>query len=213
MVDLAALATAVRAILPAGLALGVADPQAQPTPFWPGEEITALPRRVAEYCAGRRAARDAMTALGLTAKPVPMGPDRAPIWPQGLTGSISHSGSACFAAVGTTADWRGLGIDLEPEVPLEPELWPTILRPEEIEVLADATQAMALFVIKEAVYKAQYPITKLLFGFEVLTVRLDRDRFEARFTETQGAFAKGDIVAGKWQNCQGHIVAFAGLTR
>lgn len=211
MTDLAALATATRAILPAGVALGAADPLAPPTPFWQGEEISAVPRRLAEYGAGRRAARDAMAALGLVAQPVPRGEDRAPIWPLGVTGSISHSNSACLAVVGKTADWRGLGIDLEPAVPLEPELWPTILRPEEINALSDATQAMVIFAIKEAVYKAQYPITKLLFGFDVLTVRLDGDLFEACFSETQGVFSKGDCVGGRWQNCQGHTVAFAAL--
>jgi 4'-phosphopantetheinyl transferase EntD len=40
-----------------------------------------------------------MDALGLPERPIPMGRDRAPVWPEGVVGSISHSDAFCLAAV------------------------------------------------------------------------------------------------------------------
>ena len=50
-------------------------------------------------------------------------------------------------------DFQGLGLDAEPEVALESGLWPTILC--EGELAPDGFAALAHFVAKEAVYKAQ----------------------------------------------------------
>ena len=50
----------------------------------------AIPKRQAEFAAGRRAARAALTTLGHPAQAIPVGDRRAPIWPQGTVGAITH---------------------------------------------------------------------------------------------------------------------------
>ncbi|MBL3559636.1 4'-phosphopantetheinyl transferase family protein [Rhodovulum sulfidophilum] len=60
------------------------------------EQLTrAVPKRCCEYLAGRLLARAALAALGHPGGPVLPGPGRAPVWPAGAAGSISHSGDLC----------------------------------------------------------------------------------------------------------------------
>ena len=42
-----------------------------------------------------------------------MAEDRAPVWPDGVVGSITHAGNFAAAAVAWAADIAALGIDLE----------------------------------------------------------------------------------------------------
>lgn len=70
-------------------------------------------KRQAEFFFGRLAARLAMRALGRSAVPVPIGPSRQPLWPAGLTGSISHSQDLAAALVVETTRAQAVGIDVE----------------------------------------------------------------------------------------------------
>jgi 4'-phosphopantetheinyl transferase EntD len=208
MTDLKALAAAARAILPAQAAVAATDPRAAAPPLWPGEAITALPKRCTEFAAGRSAARAAMAQLGLPAAAIAMAPDRAPLWPAGLTGSITHSATACLAAVQRAPGL--IGLDLEPATALDRDLWSITLRAEEQEWLATQSNAPLLakliFSAKEAAYKAQYPRSKTLFGFEVLQITLSADSFTARFCQDIPSFAKGTILQGGHTKSQNHFL-------
>ncbi|WP_352542194.1 hypothetical protein [Mesorhizobium sp. M0018] len=59
-------------------------------PF-PPSLCTALPLRGAEFLAGRAMADAALQALGQLTTEIPIGPDRAPVWPKGSVGSITHA--------------------------------------------------------------------------------------------------------------------------
>lgn len=73
----------------------------------------AAPRRIAEFICGRACAREAIRRLTGDIADLPVGPDRAPRWPGGLCGSISHSGRRAIAVAGETTHFIGIGIDLE----------------------------------------------------------------------------------------------------
>lgn len=202
----AAFATALRAVLPAGLRLGQADP-ARVHPLLPGEALPqAVPRRLAEFSAGRAAAR---AALGRPDQALPMGPDRAPVWPTDSLGSITHCAGLCLAVVGGAADFQGIGLDAEPEVPLDPVLRDQILRPDE--QAADGLAALAHFVAKEACYKAQYALSRQLFGFQTLRLVFAQDRFRAAFTETVLPFRKGHVLRGRMIRAGGYLGALVTL--
>lgn len=209
MPDLAALAAAARAILPAGVAVGVADPTQAAAPLWPGEAVpNAVASRQREFAAGRQAARAAMCQLSLPAQAIPAGPDRAPIWPSGLTGSITHSGRLCLAAV--THAPRLIGVDLEPATPLDAGLWDSILLPQEIAALADdpnaGLRAKLIFSAKESAYKAQYARSKTLFGFEVIHITLSANNFTARFTQDIPGFPADTLLCGQHTQVAGHYL-------
>lgn len=193
------LAAALRAALPPRVVLG----RGLPEPLWPGEVVPgAVPARLAEFALGRSAARGAIQALGRAPVAIPMNPDRSPNWPSGITGSISHCAGACFAIAALRADFAGLGLDLEPAQPLDPGLLPVILRPEE-----HGLDPLAVFVAKEAAYKAQYPITGQLFDFQTLSVTLSDNRFAATFQRAVGRFAVGDQLQGRLIRSPQHIAA------
>lgn len=200
MIDLATLRTDVQAHLGPSVGLGVADPTAPVDGLFP-IEVSATGRMVdkrkREFAAGRKAARHAMRMIGLPVVSVPMGADRAPQWPGGLRGSISHCASAALAVTAKQPKVRALGIDVEENDPLEQPLWDTILTPAECARTTNGQDAKRIFCAKEAVYKAQYPITGQRLDFQDLEVTLDGSRFSARTTrevETWPTVTKGALI-------------------
>lgn len=209
MSDLAVLTAAAHAILPASVAVAASDPTAPAKPLWLGETLRgAVDTRIREFSAGRTAARQALVQLGLAPTAIPQGPDRAPVWPNGITGSITHSTTLCLAAVTQTP--MLIGIDLEPATPLAPDLWDTVLLPAEREMLRSNSNAPLLakriFSAKEATYKAQYARSKTLFGFDVIQITLSDSRFTARFTQNVPGFATGTTLHGRSAQAAGHIL-------
>lgn len=207
----------LRAVLPSDIGVGWADPIAD-YPRTPGEDLPhAVPARLREFVAGRHAARMAMQAAGLPKVALPVGADRAPVWPDGVIGSLTHSRTLCLAVAGRAGALSGIGIDLEPATPLERNLWDSILLPEEqINLMrAPADQrgilAKTVFSAKEAAYKAQYPISRTLFGFEVMVIELAGDRFSAMFRDPIPPFAAGHRIEGRIIATEGQIVTLAFL--
>jgi 4'-phosphopantetheinyl transferase EntD len=153
------------------------------------EVLGAVPGRQREFAAGRWCAHHALARLGIEDFAVRVGPQRQPIWPLGVVGSITHTGSYCAAVAGWASDFRGVGIDAEPREPLEEELIPRVCTLREQRWLAphrDAERgllARALFCAKEAWFKHQFPITGVYVEFSELEVSLDlgREGFTARY--------------------------------
>lgn len=202
----------VAEMLPRGVTAGQADPRDTPHGLWQGEQIgPAVPKRLAEFAAGRRAARQALAAMGHPPCAIPVDPDRTPIWPEGISGSISHSDTACLAIVTPSSNWCGVGIDLEPALPLPDGIFAEILLPEEQKSCQSNLDPTIIFAIKEAAYKAQYPITKQMFGFDAMKVTLSTGSFTATLTSHQGNLVAGYEIHGKWGIAAGHIIALAAI--
>jgi len=132
---------------------------------------TAVARRRQEFASGRTCARTALSHLGVRRGPIPIGTDRAPMWPAGALGSISHTGDYCVAVAGLTEDWSGLGIDAEIVAEVSPDLWRTVLCPSEIETLKafgpaqGRRLAAVIFSAKEAFFKCQFPAARRWLDF------------------------------------------------
>lgn len=194
---------ALRSIAPDGVGCAWADPK-QLYPLEDGEGLPkAIPARLAEYSAGRAAAKMALTDAGLPVTGVPHGPDRAPVWPAGVVGSITHTSDDCLAVVAHQQDLRGVGIDLEPNLPLDRQLWPTVLRSDEQADLSKIPEchagraALLRFVAKEAAYKAQYAVTGQMLDFIDLTTTFQAGCFTATFTRDVAPFGAGDGISGR----------------
>jgi 4'-phosphopantetheinyl transferase EntD len=134
----------------------------------------ALPERVAEFARGRQAARMALTALGV------LGADtfavlregrRAPQWPEGVVGAISHSGDWAGAAAAWRRDYLGIGLDLERIRTVKPQLVARIALPLErdwLNALPESRRSLGfalLFSAKESIYKALHPATGVFLGY------------------------------------------------
>ena len=95
---------------------------------------------MAELEAGRAYAKRALAMIGIENVDLPVGPDRAPRWPEGVVGSLTHvrglNGSHVAAAVGWARDIRGLGIDVEYTMAPAPDVWKTILTKRELDQIS-----------------------------------------------------------------------------
>lgn len=176
------IAMTLRAMLGGVLGVGVTDPRDPTDDLWPTERegvARAIPRRVMEFAAGRRAARQAMAALNLPAVAILTGSQREPLWSAGLVGSIAHCETHCIAAVSKTH--AALGIDIEQATPLDTDLIPIVCNDDErcaLDTLPANTRGLAakrIFCAKEAVYKAQYPLTRQVIGFDAVSIMFDKD--------------------------------------
>lgn len=209
MVRQAAAEAALARLFPAGVAVSVVGIGAGPPALLPEEMAAvagAVPARVAEFAAGRLAARRAMAALGHPPGPIPAGADRAPLWPVGLSGSISHAAGVAVAAVRVGGP---LGLDLEEDAALEPDLWPLICDPGELAALPETDRGRAarlVFSAKEAIYKAQYPLTGRLIGFEAVAVTLEDGGFVARLRQEVGPLPQGYRMRGRVERVDGLIL-------
>ena len=208
MRDAAAIAQAVAALFDGEVGVGVTDPQGTSDPLWPGEDAhlgRSVPKRRLEFAAGRMAARQAMRALGLPPQAIPAAPDRAPIWPEGIHGSISHSDSLCVAVV--TQHPRWLGVDIEPAMPLDATLLSEITGNRSTNpTRADLLAARRIFSAKEAAFKAQFPASGKVLGFGAVKVVLEGTAFTATFTDDVPPFTKGDKFLGRHGVVADHFV-------
>lgn len=210
-----ALLAALRDIVPKGAGCGWADPR-QDSGLFAGEKLPgAVPSRLYEFSAGRAAARAAMAEIELAPSAIPHAPSREPIWPAGVMGSITHTATACLAVVLPVGHYRGIGIDLEPQGALGPDLWRSILHPTEWERLASTPQchqaklAQAYFCAKEAAYKAQYPVSREILEFHDFIITFQQGNFEARFQRDVGSFADQSVINGRTKAVDGHLLALA----
>ena len=116
--------------------------------------------------------------LGHEPVALPVGPGRAPVWPAGIIGSISHTDDIAIAAVARQSELRSLGIDLESADPLEPGLLELVCREDERAALAVSglepeLGAKLIFSAKESVYKCLWPLTGIFLEFHAIGIRID----------------------------------------
>ena len=126
----------------------------------PATVLRSVPQRQLEFIAGRVAARAALRAAGLAAPPtIAMGADRAPAWPAGYVGSITHSAGSAWAVAARDTLLRGVGIDLERvvEAPLMRDIGDQVMTRDDALLAVPhwpATRIFSLvFSAKESAYK------------------------------------------------------------
>lgn len=193
----AALIGAMRGLFPAGVGVGFCRIGTAPPP-WPDENAPrAVPARLAEFAAGRAAARAALADAGLPPASIPMGADRAPIWPAGVFGSITHTEGVALAVAGRAP----LGLDAEPDADL-PEDLIALVAPGH-----DARAARLIFAAKEAAYKCQYPITRQLLDFDALEISVAGESLTARLITAAPPLPQGTQLQGRFTRAAGLLLA------
>ncbi|SHL40359.1 4'-phosphopantetheinyl transferase family protein [Halomonas caseinilytica] len=171
------------------------DTQAVHSPLFPVEQAAIVgvsAQRQREFAAGRFAAHAVQAKLGFPPTAIPMGEDRSPIWPAGMVGSLSHTADACIAVGALSHRVQAIGVDVESLVPLEDTLHPDIASPAELACLDSppGLAALRIFSMKEAAYKAQYPLSQAFCDFDALEVVPEG----LRFRHSVAPFARGTIL-------------------
>lgn len=159
---------------------------------------SAIPKRRAEFAAGRRAARLALAEIGKPDATVPAGADRAPQWPEGTLGSITHDDGLALSIVAARRKAGALGIDLTEAAPLPGGTREQILRHRFEAGLTDI-EARAAFSAKESLFKALAPHVGFVFGFAAAVIETDLDggSFRASLVQPLGPFPKGQSWNGR----------------
>lgn len=144
-------------------------------------------RRATEFAEGRACAREALSQVDgeLAHQPIGRAPNRAPVWPEGIVGSISHCAGVRAAAVASNSKIRGLGIDIEEVQELDPAVVAQVLVPEEIAELGNASWVvnpaivaphiaeLIIFSAKESLFKLWSPFTHTWLGYEDAQIHLE----------------------------------------
>lgn len=123
--------------------------------------------------AARIVARQLLARLGHAECAVPKAPSGAPIWPAGVVGSLAHDARVAVSALAMSRDLSALGVDVEPAEPLPSDLLGLVATPQERQKIADdPSRGRLLFVAKEAVYKAVYPLDHMFLEHHDVEVDL-----------------------------------------
>lgn len=134
----------------------------------------AAGKRKTEYLAGRVCAREALRlATGQSGVPR-IGDDRAPVWPAGTVGSITHGAGWAGALAAPRQYYQGLGLDIEQRLSdkrAERLVDQILTADEKCRHAADPETRTGnlltlTFSMKESLFKALYPIVKRRFYFQ-----------------------------------------------
>jgi 4'-phosphopantetheinyl transferase EntD len=143
----------------------------------------AVGKRRREFAAGRQLARHGLRSLGMEAVSIPMSERRYPLWPEGVVGSISHTGERVGVALARRRDYAAVGLDLEVRRSVTPNLFDSIMLDSERRRLPTASreeEATLIFSCKEAVFKAVYPVCGEFLDFLDVSIELLDGEFIAR---------------------------------
>jgi len=123
--------------------------------------------------AARTVARSLLAQLGHPEAQVTKGTGGAPVWPVGVVGSLAHDSEIAVAAVGLRRDFASVGIDVERAGALAADMLALVAtQSERRRIEDDLVKAKLLFALKEAVYKAVYPLDRVFLEFGDIEVDL-----------------------------------------
>lgn len=224
MTNISHIETTVQAMFDYEVAVGVTTLNRIAPTAYPVEAISvrgAVPARRNEFALGRSMARKAMQDLGVHPCAIPAAPDRSPVWPKGLAGSISHGGGLCLSVVSADPGVAAIGIDVDSATPLPSDLWEVVCDASELAWLMSQPAAIRgrlaklIFCSKEAAYKSQYPVSKRLFGFDGFHVVIDLQaaQFEACFTGSVAPFRRGERLRGRFHIVDSAIICATAVNR
>lgn len=178
----------------------------------------AARKRQAEFLAGRLCAGEALRQhCGISQYPGKDG-DGAPVWPGRISGSISHSAGIAMAIVGARNQHPGMGLDVE-VIQNHTEaraLSSLVLTPGEasrFRQMLTGNPGLCLtriFSLKEALFKALYPLTRQRFYFqdaEVTTMDADGHCRLRLLTALSDTWPRGAVAGARLSHWRDRVVA------
>ena len=142
--------------------------------------------RKEHYRSGRICAGEVLSKLGSIGQPVLRDPQtREPLWPEGISGAITHSGNWAAAAAGKTSEVLGIGIDLEDlERQVDSRISRHVCLPEEQKWLQECGEDFLeqnlkiIFSAKESIFKAFFPYTRTYLHFHDARILMEQTFFQ-----------------------------------
>jgi 4'-phosphopantetheinyl transferase EntD len=176
-----------------------------------GDELALLPAEMVAFAgsvlkvrrasgAARIVARTLLSRFGHAPCAIPKSTAGMPVWPEGIVGSLAHDATVAIAAMAAQHEFQSIGIDIEPAEPLAPDLLDIVATAKERERMEDDPfRGRLLFSIKEAVYKAVYPLDRTF---------LDHHDVEVSLVDGAATVRNGRVVRFR-HGVASHIVVLA----
>lgn len=143
----------------------------------PDSVLRGVNKRQAEFTAGRYMAQLCIETLSKTHCNVPIGSCREPLWPECLTGAISHTDHQAIALVAKQPTYRFVGLDIETNIEKEvaQQICRDVYDAREFEIVSKQGLSLevattVIFSAKESLFKALFPYVGRFFGFECARV-------------------------------------------
>ena len=172
----------------------------------------AVDSRKAEFGDARWCAHRAIEELTgkPSAKPILRGERGMPIWPNQITGSMTHTDGFRAAVVAPRLLVRSIGVDAEIAQPLPEGVLASIASERELSRMGETGLACAdrlLFCAKEATYKAWFPLTGRWLGFEDADIDLRADGTFISYILVRPTPVH--FIEGHWTVENGYVIATA----
>lgn len=175
----------------------------------------AVDRRKADFGDSRWCAHRAMSEF-VVDQPIMRGERGMPVFPDGVTGSLTHTEGFRAAIVGRSSRWRSLGIDAEPAGPLPEGVFNTIALPGEQRRIRRTTRHTGLrdldkvlFSAKEATYKAWFPLTHRFLDFDQADIDIRPDGTFVSYLLVRPVPVP--FIQGRWAVRDGLVVTVAAV--
>lgn len=160
----------------------------------------------ARWCA-HRALEELNYALG---EPILRGERGMPLWPEGFTGSMTHTEGLRAAVAAPTTHVRSMGLDAEPAEPLPEHVLTMIARAGEMPQLTRLQEAgvtcpdRLLFCAKEATYKTWFPMTRRWLDFDQAEIDLRLDGTLISYILARPTPVP--FITGRWIIREGYVI-------
>ena len=164
-------------------------------------------KRQADFLAGRYVAKLALEQLGFRQFDIKIGFQKAPVFPDGITGSISHNDALAVCIVSKSAECNLLGIDVENIISNETckTIERQVLNQSELIGLSRTPYPVnfmitLVFSAKETLFKAIYPYVKQYLDFntsEVVSINHHHISLKLRLPEK----LQNNVFSQKIINC------------
>ncbi len=166
---------------------------------------SSVRKRQAEFLAGRVVAATALKSCGVAYPAIEIQPDRAPRWPAGYIGSISHTNDRAVAVVASSQHHTAVGIDVERIMDSATlmQVLPAITVGDEWRRVECSGSGLSveqlgtlIFSAKESLFKALNPIVNKFFDFTAAAltqVRIKQRRFTIQLTCDWGEQYRANI--------------------
>lgn len=156
--------TLIARILAPGIVGAEVEDAGQPVLLIPEEEALvahAAPKRRRDFALGRFCAHRALAALGGGEAVIGRHKNGAPLWPDGVVGSITHTSGYAAALAADGERISGIGVDAERVGAVSEDIWPKLFGADERDYLKKLEDeedrklcATLFFCAKEACFKA-----------------------------------------------------------
>ena len=184
--------------------------------------ISGVSKRQTEYLAGRLCARSAIAAVsGQALLPTTTAESRAPKWPEGICGSITHGDGLAAAIAAPSQHWQSLGIDIERILPAAraQRLQQQLLTPAELaslEALSPEQKSLRItlsFSLKESLFKALNPLTGRYFYFhDAEIIDWSEDRAQLRLlTDLSTQWPAQSLLEGQFVRLNERVLSLIAI--